>query len=172
MKPELKQFGNLTQQDFERFPPWVGVHTQDYDEPWYDEEDEETFRPWIGEVPVDPSIGMLLVRSQITLADKSKFVGFITPAFGKGKVSDSELGTVQPHLFIPSGGLILFWGGMFGFSDEVKNATYKKLKRTPKQVFPVRFSADSGLTKGRQEGKLRGFCKSKDFKSGKVEFSV
>jgi len=172
MKPELRQFGTLTQTDFDRFPIWVGVHTLDYDESWYEESNEETFRPWTGEVPVDPNFGMLLVRSQITLADKTKFVGFITPVAGRGKVSGSDLGTVQPHLFGPSGSLISFWGGMFGFPDESKKATYEILMRTPKQVFPIRFSADRGLTKGRQDGKLRGFCKLKDLKSGKVEFSI
>lgn len=172
MKPELKQFGTLSQADFERFPIWVGVHTIDSDKPWYEETNEETFRPWTGKLPVDPSFGMFLVRSQLTLADKSNFIGFITPAVGKGRVSDSDLGTVQPHLFNSSDSLISFWGGMFGFSDEAKKETYETLKRTPKKVFPIRFSADHGLTKGRQKGKLRGFCKLRDFKSGKVEFSV
>ena len=40
-KPELKQFGELLPADFDRQPVWVGVHTADYDEPWYEETDEE-----------------------------------------------------------------------------------------------------------------------------------
>jgi hypothetical protein len=46
--PELKQFGDLTVDDFARCPAWISCHVQDYDEPWYDETDEETFRPWTG----------------------------------------------------------------------------------------------------------------------------
>jgi len=172
MKPELKQFGMLTQSDFERFPVWVGVHTLDYDEPWYNETDEETFRPWSGVLPVDPSEGMLLVRSQMVLADGTNFIGFITPAHGTGEVNDTELGTVQPNLFSAKGSLVAFWGGMFGISDEVKKSTYNLLERTPNQVFPIRFSAEYGLTQGKQSGEIRGFCKMTDFKSGKVEVTV
>jgi hypothetical protein len=31
--PELKQFGDLTREDFERPPVWTGCHTVDSDEP-------------------------------------------------------------------------------------------------------------------------------------------
>ena len=61
-KPELKQFGDLTPADFDRHPVWVGCHTVDYDEAWYEDTDEETFRPWAGILPVTESQDMLLVR--------------------------------------------------------------------------------------------------------------
>jgi len=172
MKPELKQFSTLTQADFERFPVWVNVHSLDYDESWYDETDEETFRPWSGELPIDPSLGMFLVRSQISFADGTKFVGFITPAIGSGEVAESELGLVQPYLFSKSRTLVTFWGGMFGFTDEVKKTTYDLLERTAGQIFPIRFSAESGLSKGKQVGEIRGFYKIIDFKSQKVESTI
>lgn len=47
-KPELKQFGDLTHEDFDRHPVWIGCHVADYDELWYEDTDEETFRPWTG----------------------------------------------------------------------------------------------------------------------------
>ena len=172
MKPELKQFGALTQADFDHFPIWVSVHTMDYDEPWYEETDEETFRPWINDIPVDPSLGMFLIRSELTLADSSKLVGFITPAFGEGEVADTDLGIVQPHMFNSSGGLVSFWGGIFGIPEETKKAIYEVLGRTSTQVFPISFIADTGLTSGRQTGKIRGFCKLVDMRSGQIEFSV
>jgi hypothetical protein len=50
VKPELRQFGSLTAEDFERIPVWLACHVADYDEPWYDETDEETFRPWSGDL--------------------------------------------------------------------------------------------------------------------------
>jgi hypothetical protein len=43
--PILSQFGDLTSEDFDRDPVWVGCHTVDADEPWIDDTDEETFRP-------------------------------------------------------------------------------------------------------------------------------
>ena len=172
MKPELKQFGTLIQADFDRIPIWVGVHTFDYDEDWYDETDEETFRPWVGELPVDPSLGMFLVRSQIVLADGTRFVGFITPVKGIGEVADSELGNVQPHLFGSQGSLISFWGGMFGVSEDAKKSTYDAFERNSKQVFPVRFAADASLTVGRQSGEIRGFGRIMDFKTGQIEITT
>jgi hypothetical protein len=172
MKPELKQFGNLTQADFERVPIWVGVHTIDSEEPWYDETDEETFRPWTGGMPVNPKIGMFLVRAEFTLADKSNYSGFITPVAGRGKISNSEMGTAQPHLFLDSDRFITFWGGMLGFNDEAKTKTYEILNRTQKTIFPIRFKADRGLAKGRQQGKIFGFYKLISLKTGQVEISV
>jgi len=172
MKPELKQFGSLAPTDFERYPVWVSVHTFDYDESWYEETDEETFRPWSDTLPVDPGSGMFLVRTQIIFSDGAKFIGFITPIIGTGEVTESELGSVQPYLFSQGGALVTFWGGMFGFSDEVKKKTYDLLARTSGQVFPIHFSAEDGLTQGKQAGEIRGFCKLVDFKSNKVEVTV
>ena len=79
-KPELKQFGDLTRQDFDRHAVWIGCHTADYDEPWYEDTDEETFRPWTGELPADAPEGMLLVKATFELMDASRHPGFITPA--------------------------------------------------------------------------------------------
>jgi hypothetical protein len=31
-RPDLKQFGDLTERDFETSPVWIGCHTVDYDE--------------------------------------------------------------------------------------------------------------------------------------------
>jgi hypothetical protein len=67
--------------------------------------------------------------------------------------------------------LITFWGGMLGFTDEVKKQTYDLLGRESNQIFPIRFSAENGLTEGKQAGEIRGFCKMADFKSRKVEIT-
>ena len=93
-RPELKQFGDLTQADFDRHPVWIGSHTVDYDEPWYEETDEETFRPWTGGLPADPAAGMLLVTASYELPDGSRYPGFLTP-----DRDPADLGTLQPHLF-------------------------------------------------------------------------
>ncbi len=43
VRSELKQFGELEPEDFERHPVWIGCHTADYGKPWYNDSDEETF---------------------------------------------------------------------------------------------------------------------------------
>jgi hypothetical protein len=94
-----------------------------------------------------------------------------TPAIGYGNVRKSNLGTVQTHLFISPDKPIPFWGGMFGFSDDAKQATYELIGRTPRQIFPIRFSAVQGYTVGRQTGKIQGFYKLNNYKKGKISIS-
>jgi len=112
-KPELRQFGSLTRADFDRCPAWIGCHTFDYDEDWYDDTDEETFRPWDGELPVDPAMGMFLVKSSFELRNGAVYTGFITPQsppkasglksllikLGLAKPLVPSLGFLQPYLF-------------------------------------------------------------------------
>lgn len=152
-RPELKQFGNLTGADFERHPVWIGSHTADCDEPWYDDTDEETFRPRDGDLPSDRSEGMLLVRAAATLRDGSRFSGFVTPAFEKG-----DLGTMQPHVFV-NGRMFAFWGGTLGISREGRAAFYTAVGRPAGAVFPIRFAAEPGLTAGVSSVEVDGFYK-------------
>jgi hypothetical protein len=108
--PELKQCGDLTLDDFRKHPVWIGCHGADYDEPWYDDTDEATFRPRTGDLPADPSEGMLLVRATAVLADGSQLAGVITPAFDEG-----DMGTLQPLVFV-NGQPFSFWGGISDFA--------------------------------------------------------
>jgi len=152
-KPELKQFGDLVEADFQRHPVWIQCHIVDYDEPWHDETDEETFRPWTGETPVHPSDGMLLVRATGTLPDGTRFPGFLTPAF-----EADDLGSMQPHLFV-GGTLFGFWGGGFGVSQELRAEFYEAVRRGSDDAFPVRFEADDGLSGGVTSAEVLGFYK-------------
>jgi hypothetical protein len=153
MTPELKQFGDLSASDFERHPIWVSVHGQDEGEPWYDEADEETFRPWTGDVPVNASEGMLLVRATLELRDGSSHHGFATPAFdGDG------LGTQQPQIFV-GGQLFGFWGGIIGVPSERRQALYEALGKSSEDVFPLRFSIHPALATGVTSGVVEGFYK-------------
>ncbi|SPE34411.1 conserved hypothetical protein [Candidatus Sulfopaludibacter sp. SbA6] len=149
--PELKQFGDLTREDFERHPVWIGCHTADYDEPWYEDTDEETFRPWTGDLPATPSEGMLLVRATFELRDGSPHPGFITPAHDPG-----DLGTQQPQLFAGDR-RFAFWGGMPGVPAEARQALYAALGRAPHDVFPLRFSVDPRVATGEVSGRVDGF---------------
>ena len=151
MCPLLKQFADLTEADFDAHPIWIGCHCSDYDEPWYEETDEETHRAWTGDSPVDASADMFLVRASLTLADGSRFPGFVTPS-----EKPDDPGTTQPHLF-HDGAMFYFWGGMIGVPTEDRARLYQALGRSADQVFPIRFAADPGLATGHCSGTLDGF---------------
>jgi hypothetical protein len=158
--PELRQFGTLEAEDFDRHPVWIGCHTADYGKPWYGQSDEETFRPWIGKLPVDPAEGIFLVRAVIQLRDGSRYPGFVTPAIEAKDGSAEErahlLGTQQPHIF--SGDRTFgFWGGMSGVAREAQQALYAMLGKNPQAIFPLRFSADHDLATGVTSGYVNGF---------------
>ena len=149
--PELKQFADLTPEDFEHHPVWIGCHTVDYDEPWYDSTDEETFRPWTGKLPAGASEGMLLVRATLELHDGTRHNGFVTPASKEG-----DLATQQPQIFAGAR-RFGFWGGIFGVPQNERQALCAALGKTPNQVFPLRFSVDPSLATGVTNGQVEGF---------------
>lgn len=150
-RPELKQFGDLTEADFERHPVWIGVHTVDTNEPWYDETDEETFRPRLASPPARLSEGMLLVKATFRLADGSLHRGFATPA------QDAEdIATMQPQLFA-GGRRFGFWHGMLAVSASEREALYRVLGRVGDRVFPLTFEAAPGLTSDLCRGTVQGF---------------
>jgi hypothetical protein len=151
LKPELKQFGDLSAADFDRHPVWIACHTEDFVEPWFNETDEETFRPWTGALPVGPSDGISLVRATFELHDGSRHDGFLTPAAKEG-----DLGTLQPHLFF-SGESFGFWGGVAGVRPDRRTAFYEALGKGPEAIFPIRFSADPELAAGVVTGQVEGF---------------
>ena len=152
-KPELKQFAELTDSDFDRHPVWIACHTADYDEPWYEDTDEETFRPRTGALPAAPSEGMLLVRATFSLRDGTTFNGFVTPSF-----EEQDLGTQQPQMFV-GGRRFGFWGGMFGLPAQERQEFYAAVARSTPDVFPLRFNADPNLATGATSGVVEGFYK-------------
>ena len=149
--PELKQFGDLTPDDFDRHPVWIACHGEDEGEPWYEDTNEETFRPWQGPLPVDPSEGMLLVRAKLQLQDGSVYAGIVTPAS-----NDGDLGAIQPQMFVGDASFG-FWGGMFGVRSEQKEAFYAAIGKAPDAIFPIGFAADPGLAIGAVSGSVDGF---------------
>jgi hypothetical protein len=151
LKPELKQFDDLSSADFDRHPVWIACHTEDFAEPWFNETDEETFRPCTGALPVGHSDGMLLVRAKVELHDGSRHDGFLTPASKEG-----DLGTLQPHLFA-GGKSFGFWGGMAGVRPDQRMAFYEALGKGPEAIFPIRVSTDPNLATGVTAGQIDGF---------------
>jgi hypothetical protein len=148
--PQLKQSGELDKEDFQRHPVWIGCHTADYDEPWYEDTDEETFRPYSNKLPADANEGMLLVRAVIELNDGSQYQGFVTPG--------AHLGTQQPQIFVDDR-RFGFWGGRLGVSEQTQQELYAALRKEPDSIFPLRFKAEAGLTTDETEGQIEGFYK-------------
>ena len=154
-RPELKQFGDLTQDDFQRQGVWIACHSADYDEAWFEDTDEETFRPWAGALPVSPEEGMLLVRAELRVADRRTFPGFLTPQHDGQPLS---LGLIQPQLFLPSGTRYGVWDGMFRKPAEIRKVIYTELGDDPDAIFPIEFAASPGLASGQVSGLIPGFC--------------
>ena len=152
-KPLLKQAGDLTSRDLREHPVWIGCHTEDSDEPWYEETDEATFRPWSGALPVAPSDGMFLVRAKITFQDGSQHEGYLTPAH-----DPSDIGTMQPGVFLGEESFF-FWGGLFGVPSEERERFYRAAGLAADRVFPMRFAAEAGLAVGEYTGQIEGFYK-------------
>ncbi len=156
-KPLLKQFGDLTISDFDKYPIWVQCHIIDYDEQWYDNTDEETFRPWIDKLPVSPDIAMFLIRAELKLKDGEVSPGFITPCSESEYKNENDLGLIQPQMFTKKGERIGFWTGMFPIDKVQIDSIYKLINKEPDKIFPIYFKAIDGLSIGVSSGKINGF---------------
>lgn len=175
-KPILKQFYELTKQDFDAYPVWVQCHCIDEGEPWYDDTTEETFRPWDTELPVPPSLAMFLVKSKFTLADGTVYEGFITPQDPDWKGTEPDIGTIQPNIFTHDGKAIDFWFSCYDVNSKIKQY-YDSLKeqfylftgKEPKDIFPITFQADENLAEGIISGKVYGFYVRKN---GQIHIEV
>jgi len=125
----------------------------DYDEPWNDETDEETFRPWTGELPADPSEGMLLVRATLTLHDGTTFKGFRHAYLG-GRSRPAA----TPH--VRRRATLRVLGRQVRSARGDCQRFYAALGRSADAVFPVAFSVDPGLATGVTSGIVEGFRKN------------
>lgn len=148
--PELKQFGDIRPEDFDRHPVWVSCHSVDYDEPWYDDSDEETFRPFTESLPIG-SEEMYLVRCSFSLSDGSTLSGFATPA-----ATSDDWGTIQPQAFLDDGRLIGFWLGILP-KEGVLAELCLALGKSEDRIFPISFSPAPGLTSAECGGTITGF---------------
>ena len=179
--PEMKQEYDLTPADFERRPVWVGVHNLDMDEPWYEESDEETFRPWTGPLPFAEKIGIALVKATFVLADGSVYPGYCRAVADDWDLPPSPMmmrdeilkkpaswsamhGGVQLSVLLLQSPTIYINGRPFDFQLRIPRlrktcvqSFYAAVGKTPQDVFPLRFAADSGLAAGIISGKLDGF---------------
>ena len=157
----LKQYGELTQRDFQLHPVWINVHGIDQDEPWYENEeiDEETFRPYTGDLPVSTTDGILLVAATLQLADGTEYPGFLTPIEPMPEASPLDrMRASQPSLFARSGVAIDFWTGIYDPRDDLARY-YQLLDHPPAAVFPIVYRSRPGLCeKSVLSGEIPGFC--------------
>ncbi len=149
--PDLRQFADLTEDDFIRHPVWINCHVEDYEQPWHDHTDEETFRPWTGVLPVSASDGMVLVRATAQFQNGFPYTGFLSPAFEEG-----DLGMIQPHVFI-NGQQFGFWGGQPGISVGWRQKFYEATGKEPEEIFPIRLTTEAGLARGVTACVVEGF---------------
>ena len=149
--PELKQFADLTGEDFVKHPVWINCHVEDYEQPWHEKADEETFRPWSGVLPVSASNGMLLVRAVAQLRDGSHYSGFLSPSFEEG-----DLGMMQSHVFI-DGKQYGFWGSQPGISVGWRQKFYEASGKEPEEIFPIRFTTEAEFARGVTTCVVEGF---------------
>ncbi|MBI3759336.1 MAG: hypothetical protein HY269_06230 [Deltaproteobacteria bacterium] len=162
-KPTLKQFRDLRRSDFEEHPVWIGCHTADYGQTWYDQTNEETFRPWSGSLPVDPVEGTLLVLAEFQLNDGSSAIGLAIPSV---RSQPSHLGNTQPHILPMDGAPVAFWFGNIEPPAQEIDSAYMRLEKRAEQVFPARFKTKPGLTTEKCAGTVDGFYWERDVEPG------
>ena len=178
-KPEMKQESELTLADFLRHPIWIGVHNYDVDEPWYEESDEETVRPWTGQLPFAETRGTALVAARFLLADGSVYPGYccaVANDWDKPQVPVSGApqakalswsamhGGVALSILLLQSPTIFVGGRSFDFQLRVPELRrgyirefYSALGKSPTDVFPIQFKAESGLASGIVSGTVDGF---------------
>ncbi len=151
-----RQVYDLTPADLDRHPVWEYA----LDEEGVEGQDEATVRPCRVRGSLDTAEGMFIVRAVLTLADGTRFKGYLTPHGG-----DADLASLQPAV-VAAGGQVSFWYGMRDPSAEHLAENYAILGKTsPTQVFPVRFETDVELAGGPVAGEVPGFLVLEDFES-------
>src|SRR3974390_959062 len=143
-----KQAYDLTAEDFEIYPVWEYA----LDEEGVEGQDESTMRPFEHSGPLDTSKQQLFVKAHFTLADGTRFRGWL-PARWFG---ESDFGTLQPVIFA-DGEQIHFWNGVFPPTSEELKKSYELLGRNPERVFPIQFSSSVELIGGPVTGMIPAF---------------
>jgi hypothetical protein len=151
-----KQVYDLTAGDLEAHPVWEHC----LDEEGTPGQDEATVRPYdTGGKPVPENAGLVVVRSTLTLANATRYPGYVYYTLELPSEAGSNYGplaNLQPSIITPAG-QVMFWYGGFAPSREVMDETYRKLGAGASGVFPVRFASDVPLATGPISGELAGF---------------
>jgi hypothetical protein len=148
---------NLTLADLATSPVWEFA----LDEEEVEGQDETTVRPYAADGPLDPSVGMFVVRARFALADGTLMSGYLTPPVQ----GEAGLSTFQPIVITPAG-QVVFWCGMIVPDAATIAESYLRLGKTDaSKVFPLRFESAVPLKCGTIKGQIPGFLVLVDFKT-------
>jgi hypothetical protein len=151
-----KQVYELTPEDLDTYPAWQFA----LDEEGAPDQDEATVRPM--DVPVDPDQGMCVAKAEFTLNDGTVLSGFFSPTIPdmpklfeyEGDDGSSDM---QPSI-VTQDGHVAFWYGMLKPTPEVIAESYRILgRKSPEQVFPIKYQSVVEITTGDVTGELQGF---------------
>ena len=149
-----KQVYELTLQDRASFPVWEFR----LDEEGEEGRDESTVRPCSVSGPLDSKDRMFVVRAVFTLADGSRFQGYLTPPRG----GDGSLGALQP-IIVTERGQVRLWCGTTAPGVKRLAQSYAFLGKDAKQVFPLWFQSDAELVGGPVRNTVPGFLVLENF---------
>ena len=155
-----KQVDLLTLADVEENPVWEFA----LDEEGEEGQDEETVRPYQLTPPLDPSVGLLIVRAKFALADGAEMEGYLTPPFD----GSPAIGSIQPTI-VTDQGQVGFWYGIVAPDKDRIAQNYRLLGKSPSQVFPLKFRSTVEIMGGPIEGELNGFLFYEDSDSQAIK---
>jgi hypothetical protein len=147
-----KQVYELTAADLEAHPVWEHC----LDEEGRPNQDEATVRPYDpGGKPLE-YVGMLVVKSTLTLANGRPFPGYLYYTPDVPGSTYGPLANLQPHALTPAG-QVMFWFGRLQPGREAIADAYRKLGADAAGVFPVRYATEVTLATGPVQGEIAGF---------------
>ena len=148
-RPTGKRFEDLTKADFEKYPVWKVRPPED---------SSDCIEPWPGKTPIKPQSGVYYVKAKFTLANGTKYDGVLSPRRKSDLTrSDVDVRTLSPFMWLNDGTRFYFWINLREPQQQMSAQEMReKLKKDPKDVFPVRCAAEPGLTKGKKSIKLKG----------------
>jgi hypothetical protein len=141
-----KQVYELTRSDLRQHALWEFC----LDEEEAPGQDESTVRPSTDSEVPDYSPGAYIVAADFVLADGSPAEGYVY----SGKPED--FGCTQPNLILADG-QINFWFGIATPEVDRLNALYRRLGRTAKSVFPIRYRTRVAVNGQLMSGVVEGF---------------
>jgi hypothetical protein len=150
-----KQIDELNAADFEAHPVWEHC----LDEEGEPGQDEATVRPYdAGGKPLE-YVGLVVVRSTLTLANGKRFPGYVyyAPELPAGVgMNYGPLANLQPHVITPYG-QVSFWYGALAPTAETLAEAHRRLEVRPGEVFPARYASEVPLATGPLQGEIPGF---------------
>lgn len=147
-----KQVYELTAADLQAHPVWEHC----LDEEGVEGQDEATVRPFdTGGKPLEYQ-GMMVVRAALTLANGTRFPGFLYYAPAVPGQTYGPLANLQPQAITPQG-QVMFWYGAVPPTPEALRDAYRRLGAGAAGVFPVRYASEVALATGAITGEIPGF---------------